>query len=73
MVVEQNFGRIVAQPIAGGTSTISAVRASAVVRRTEAIVALPPLPGADESAVLDTQIEEALRSAGLVPETPPEV
>ena len=69
--VEQNFGRIVAQPIAGGTATIADVHASAVVRRQEKLDALPPLPGADESAVLDPQLEEALRGAGLVPDEAP--
>lgn len=66
-VVLENMGRIVAQPIAGGTATIADVHASAVVRRQEKLDALPPLPGADESAVLDLQLEEALRGAGLVP------
>ena len=71
LVVVQNMGRIVAQPIVEGTSTIADVHASAVVRRQEALDALPSLPGADESAVLDTQLEEALRGTGLVPDEAP--
>lgn len=59
--VEQNIGRLISQDIDGNGATPADVHASATVAYDNAVKALPALPGENESAVLDQQIQTAIQ------------
>ena len=60
--VQQNFRRLCTAPITSGSETtcIAVVHDYAATVRAQKVAALPPAPGADPAAVLDSMIEQAL-------------
>ena len=59
--VESNLGRLVSTEI-GGSTTLTAVHAYTAEQYRLALLALPPLPGADPSAITDPQLSSAIQA-----------
>ena len=59
--VDSNIGRLVSTEI-GGATTLTAVHAYTAEQYRLAVLALPPLPGADPSALTDPQLLEAVQT-----------